>query len=70
MRGLIKKNLITKKAKKGVSRVKANYIAKQKKKGRRKGRGKTSGTKYAKGSKKESWMKTTRALRKLIRELR
>ena len=70
IRGLIKKNLITKKAKKGVSRVKANYIANQKKKGRRKGRGKASGTKYAKGSKKESWMKTTRALRKLIKELR
>lgn len=70
IRGLIKKNLITKKAKKGVSRVKANYIAKQKKKGRRKGRGKASGTKYAKGSKKQSWMKTTRALRKLIKDLR
>jgi large subunit ribosomal protein L19e len=70
IRGLIKKNLITKKGKKGVSRVKANYIAGQKKKGRRKGRGKASGTKYSKGSKKGSWMKTTRSLRKLIRELR
>ncbi|MBN2330271.1 MAG: 50S ribosomal protein L19e [Candidatus Aenigmarchaeota archaeon] len=70
IRGLIKKNLITKKEKKGVSRVKANYIASQKKKGRRKGRGKASGTKFAKGPKKQSWMRTTRALRKLIKELR
>ncbi len=70
IRGLIKKNLITKKEKKGTSRVKANFIAKQKKKGRRKGRGKASGTKFAKGSKKASWMKTTRALRKLIKDLR
>lgn len=70
VRGLIKKNIITKNEKKGVSRVKANKIARQKKKGRRLGRGKKSGTKYARGSKKEGWMKTTRALRKLLKELR
>ena len=70
VRGLIKKNVIVKKEKKGVSRVKANKIATQKKKGRRLGKGKKSGTKYAKGSKKAGWMKTTRALRKLLKELR
>ena len=70
IRGLIKKNLITKKPKKGSSRVKANFIANQKKKGRRKGRGKASGTKFSKGSKKEGWMKTTRALRNLLKDLR
>jgi len=70
IRGLIKKRLITKREKKGVSRVKAKSIAIQKKKGRRKGRGKKSGTKYARGAKKDSWMKTTRALRRMLRELR
>lgn len=70
VKGLIKKKLIVKKPKKGTSRVKANFIAEQKKKGRRRGKGKKSGTKYARGSKKDSWMKTTRALRKLLKELR
>ncbi len=70
VRGLIKKGLIDKKDKKGVSRVKANFVASQKKKGRRKGRGKAKGTKYAKGTRKEDWMKTVRALRRLLQELR
>lgn len=70
IRILIKKNLITKKQKKGTSRVKANIVAAQKKKGRRKGRGKRSGTMHSKMPKKEKWMKTIRALRKLLKELR
>ena len=69
IRKLIVKGLITKVNKKGVSRVKANYIAKQKKKGRRRGRGKRSGPKYARVSRKTSWIKNTRALRRLLREL-
>jgi large subunit ribosomal protein L19e len=67
---LIVKGVITKKPKKGNSRVKANYIAGQKKKGRRKGRGKRSGTRHAVGTRKDDWMKTIRALRKLLKELK
>lgn len=70
IRVLIKKNIITKKRKKGVSRVHANFIANQKKKGRRKGRGKKSGMKYSRTGKKEKWMLTVRALRKLLKEMR
>jgi large subunit ribosomal protein L19e len=70
VRRLIKKGLITKNEKKGVSRVKANFVLAQKKKGRRLGMGKKGGTKYARGAKKLGWMKTTRALRRLLKELR
>jgi large subunit ribosomal protein L19e len=70
VRTLIRKGLITKKQKKGVSRVKVRKIAVQKKKGRRKGIGKRSGSKYSRGAKKEKWMKNVRALRKKLRELR
>jgi len=70
VRGLIVKGFITKKPKKGTSRVKANYLASQKKKGRRKGRGRKSGTKYARGPRKQEWMRNTRALRRLLRELK
>jgi large subunit ribosomal protein L19e len=70
IRHLIKKKLVTKKPKKGVSRVKANYLASQKKKGRRKGRGKKSGTKHSRLDRKGKWMVTVRALRSLLRELR
>ena len=70
VRHLIVKKLITKKKKVGTSRVKANFIAEQKKKGRRKGRGRKSGTMFSRKSKKEKWMVTVRALRKLLAELR
>jgi len=70
VRKLIVKGLIVKVQKKGTSRVKANFIASQKKKGRRRGRGKRSGTRYSRQPRKETWMKTVRALRRLLKELK
>ena len=70
VRHLIVKGLISKKQKKGSSRVKANFIASQKKKGRGGGTGKKSGTKHALSPKKEDWMKIVRAQRRLLKELR
>jgi large subunit ribosomal protein L19e len=70
VRHLVVKGLISKKRKKGSSRVKANFIASQKKKGRGKGPGKRSGTKRSRLSKKDVWMRNLRAQRVLLRELR
>ncbi len=70
IRILINKGYIAKKQKKGVSRVRANYIAEQKKKGRRKGPGSRRGKKTARMPKKESWMNRIRAVRRLLREFK
>ena len=70
IRILIHKGYIAKKQEKGVSRARANYIAEQKKKGRRSGPGSRMGKKTARMPKKEAWMKRIRAVRKLLREFR
>jgi len=70
VRHLIVKGLITKKEKKGTSRVEANKKAIQKKKGRGKGRGTRSGKRYSLSSRKNGWIKTVRAQRALLKELR
>ncbi|MBN1896675.1 MAG: 50S ribosomal protein L19e [Candidatus Aenigmarchaeota archaeon] len=70
VRHLIVKGLITKKQKKGTTRVEAREKLVQKKKGRSSGRGRGKGTKYSKVTQKELWMKTVRAQRKLLKELR
>jgi large subunit ribosomal protein L19e len=67
---LIVKGLIQKKPKKGTTRAEANRRLSQKKKGRSGGSGKKKGTKYSLSPKKDSWMKTVRAQRRLLRELK
>lgn len=67
IKALIKKGLIYKIPKKGTSRAKAKIIAKQKKKGRRKGIGSRKGIRSVRRLK---WIKSVRALRKLLKELR
>lgn len=56
--------------KKGVSRARANYIMRQKAKGRRKGKGKRTGTKFACMSSKRHWISRIRPLRRRLVELR
>jgi large subunit ribosomal protein L19e len=67
---LIVKGLITKKPKKGTTRTEANVRAAQRKKGRSSGKGKKKGTKYSRLPRKETWMRTVRAQRKLLKELK
>ncbi|HDD46393.1 MAG TPA: 50S ribosomal protein L19e [Candidatus Aenigmarchaeota archaeon] len=67
---LIEKGIIKKVQKKGTGRVHAKALLKQKKRGRRSGKGSRKGKKYSKITKKEQWMKSVRALRKLLKELR
>lgn len=67
---LIVKGLITKKQKKGTTRAEANRRLSQKKKGRGSGRGRKKGTKHSLLPKKESWIKTVRAQRSLLKELK
>lgn len=67
---LIVKGLITKKQKKGTTRAEAKKRLLQKKKGRGRGTGKKGGTRYAKVDKKTMWMRTVRAQRALLKELR
>jgi len=54
----------------GTSRGRIRYLKAQKKKGRRKGMGSRMGTKKARNPKKEAWMRTIRAVRKQLKELR
>ena len=70
VRSLISSKIIKKKQKKGVSSGRAKHRAEQKRKGRRKGHGKRKGAKGARTPKKERWMKTIRALRSQLRELK
>ncbi len=71
VRGLIIKNAISKKPKKGVSRVRARKLHEQKKKGRRKGIGSRKGTWNARtGGRKRRWINKIRTQRELLKELR
>jgi len=70
VRHLIVKGLIVKKQIKGTPRANANYIAAQKKKGRRGGRGRRGGVLNARTPRKQSWMKNIRALRRLLDGMR
>ena len=70
IRYLIKRGIIQKKPIKGQSRARANYLKKQKEKGRRKGPGSRKGAKYARYPRKLRWMKNIRAIRRTLRELR
>jgi large subunit ribosomal protein L19e len=70
VRHLIVKGLITKKQKKGTTRVEARKRMIKRKKGRGTGTGTKSGTRYAKVDRKAGWMRTVRAQRALLKELR
>ena len=70
VRRLIKEGVIRARQKRGISSYRRKRLASQKKKGRRRGHGSRKGTKYARYPKKERWISTIRALRKLLRELR
>jgi len=58
------------KAIQGTSRVRALKRLSQKKKGRRKGQGKRSGTANARNPRKQQWMATIRAQRRTLKDMR
>jgi large subunit ribosomal protein L19e len=70
IKSLVKNKVIVKKQKKGISRGRANHIAAQKKKGKRKGPGSRKGGKYTRFPKKRRWMQTIRPLRRTLRGYR
>ena len=70
IRSLIKDKTIKKKKTKGTSRARARHILKQKRKGRRTGPGKKSGTHKARSPKKREWINKIRALRDLLATLK
>ncbi|HWG90328.1 MAG TPA: 50S ribosomal protein L19e [Candidatus Thermoplasmatota archaeon] len=70
IRALIKKGVIRPVQKIGVSRARANKIAEQKEKGRRKGPGSRKGKQGARDPRKRRWIRTIRPLRALLKELR
>ncbi len=70
IRSLVNSRFIKKKPKCGPSSGRKKQNMAQKKKGRRKGPGKRKGAKGARSPKKERWMKTIRALRSQLRDLK
>jgi len=69
-RNLIKKGIIKKKPVKGISKFRARKNKIQKSKGRRKGPGSRKGTITSRSPRKQEWMKTIRAQRKLIKKMK
>ena len=67
---LIDQGIIKARPKTGISSYRSKKIKAQKAKGRRKGRGSIKGAKKARTPKKQVWMKTIRALRTDLREMR
>ena len=70
VKNLIKTGAIKKKAKKGVSRVRAKKLQAQKRKGRRKGHGSRKGKSTARTPKKQKWMLKIRVQRRFLKLLR
>ncbi len=70
MRGLIAIGKISKARVNQHSRAGARKIAKQKSKGRQRGKGSRKGSKHSIVSRKEQWMVRVRAQRELLKELR
>ena len=70
IREAIDNGWIKAKAIKGTSRVRALKIQEQKQKGRRKGQGKRSGTANARNPRKQRWMATIRAQRRILKGMR
>lgn len=70
VRELIKRNVITMRPARGVSRGRARYRAAQRMKGRRRGHGSRKGASKARGGGKDRWIGTIRSLRARLRELK
>jgi len=70
IRKLIHEDIIKPLPEKGVSRGRARILHQKKKKGRRRGPGRRTGSAHAKISRKEAWMSKIRALRKRLRKLK
>ncbi|MHA2379736.1 MAG: 50S ribosomal protein L19e [Candidatus Thorarchaeota archaeon] len=70
IRRLVDEGAIQKRQKIGVSRGRARYILKQKRKGQRKGPGRKKGKHTAKLSKKDRWMMKIRPMRRELARLR
>lgn len=70
VRGLIKEGLVKKIRGKGHSRARARLLHEKKKKGRKKGLGKRTGSKKARMKKKERWIASVRAQRKELKKLK
>lgn len=70
VRELIRRNVITARPEKGVSRARARVRAAQRKKGRRRGRGSRRGGWNARTPRKATWMGLVRRLRAHLRELK
>lgn len=70
VRKLISDGVINARPKKGLSSFRKKKKAAQKKKGRMRGKGSFKGKQGTRLQKKQAWMKTVRAIRSLLRELR
>ena len=70
VRELIRRNVITMREEKGVSRARARLRAAQRQKGRRRGHGTRRGSRNARTPQKTAWMGTIRRLRAYLRELK
>ncbi|MEW5897049.1 MAG: 50S ribosomal protein L19e [Nanoarchaeota archaeon] len=70
MRGLIAVGKVGKTRGSEGSRVRARFLAAQKRKGRRKGKGCKKGTKYTIETRKEKWIKRIRVQRLFLKNLR
>ena len=70
IREFIDEGWIRAKPVKGTSRVRARMRLEQKRKGRRKGQGKRAGSANARNPKKNRWMRTIRAQRRVLKECR
>ncbi|PIY60725.1 50S ribosomal protein L19e, partial [Candidatus Woesearchaeota archaeon CG_4_10_14_0_8_um_filter_47_5] len=66
----VKRKVITRKPEKGISRARANKIARQKTKGKRKGHGSRKGKKTARTPQKEMWVHKVRLQRSFVRRLK
>ena len=70
IREFIDQGIIKAKPVQGTSRVRARLRLQQKRKGRRKGQGKRQGTANARNPRKERWMRTIRAQRRVLKDMR
>ena len=70
VRQLIDQGIIKAKPQTGISSYRSKKLKEQKKKGKRKGKGSIKGAKNARTPKKQVWMKTIRALRTDLKEMR
>ena len=70
IRGLVKQGVIKEKKVKGVSRVRARKIKRQKSKGRQRGSGSRKGKFTARAKPKRVWMNAARAQRRFLKELK